>query len=181
VFGIVGGGGNAEYLTTDAQSVARIPDRLSWTEAAAIPEVFITAHDALFTQAALQRDERVLIHAVGSGVGLAATQLVRAYVRLHDLGYAHSVEAWRDGKLAGGLYGVSLGAAFFGESMFHRQRDASKVALVHLVQRLRERKFELLDTQATTSHLKRFGAIDIPAREYLVKLRQALESEREFA
>jgi len=79
VFGIVGGGGNAEYLVTDAQSVARIPDRLSWTDAAAIPEVFITAHDALFTQAALQRDERVLIHAVGSGVGLAATQLVRAY------------------------------------------------------------------------------------------------------
>ena len=79
VFGVVGGGGNAEYLVTDAQSVARIPDRLSWTDAAAIPEVFITAHDALFTQAALQRDERVLIHAVGSGVGLAATQLVRAY------------------------------------------------------------------------------------------------------
>lgn len=79
VFGIVGGGGNAEYLVTDAQAVARIPDRLSWTDAAAIPEVFITAHDALFTQAALQRDERVLIHAVGSGVGLAATQLVRAY------------------------------------------------------------------------------------------------------
>ena len=79
VFGIVGGGGNAESLVTDAQSVARIPDRLSWTDAAAIPEVFITAHDALFTQAALQRNERVLIHAVGSGVGLAATQLVRAY------------------------------------------------------------------------------------------------------
>lgn len=79
VFGIVGGGGNAEYLVTDAQSAARIPDRLSWTDAAAIPEVFITAHDALFTQAALQRNERVLIHAVGSGVGLAATQLVRAY------------------------------------------------------------------------------------------------------
>jgi NADPH:quinone reductase-like Zn-dependent oxidoreductase len=79
VFGIVGGGGNAEYLVTDAQSVARIPDRLSWTDAAAIPEVFITSHDALFTQAGLKRDERVLIHAVGSGVGLAATQLVRAY------------------------------------------------------------------------------------------------------
>ena len=108
-------------------------------------------------------------------------ELVRAYGRLHDLGYAHSVETWRDGKLAGGLYGVSLGAAFFGESMFHRQRDASKVALVHLVERLRERKFELLDTQATTSHLKRFGAIDIPAREYLVKLRKALGTEREFA
>jgi NADPH:quinone reductase len=79
VFGIVGGGGNAEYLVTDAQTVARVPSRLSWTDAAAIPEVFITAHDALFTQAALQPNERVLIHAVGSGVGLAATQLVRAH------------------------------------------------------------------------------------------------------
>src|SRR5688572_22892479 len=108
-------------------------------------------------------------------------RLIKAYVRLHDLGYAHSVEAWRDGKLAGGLYGVSLGAAFFGESMFHRERDASKVALVHLVERLRERRFELLDTQATTSHLRTFGAIDIPAAEYLAKLRKALETEREFA
>ena len=108
-------------------------------------------------------------------------QLIKAYVRLHDLGFAHSVEAWRDGQLAGGLYGVSLGAAFFGESMFHRVRDASKVALVHLVDRLRERQFELLDTQATTSHLKKFGAIDIPAREYLVKLKKALATEREFA
>ena len=108
-------------------------------------------------------------------------ELIKAYVRLHDLGYAHSVEAWRDGRLAGGLYGVSLGAAFFGESMFHRERDASKVALVHLVQRLRERRFELLDTQATTSHLRTFGAVDIPAREYLVRLRRALGKEREFA
>jgi leucyl/phenylalanyl-tRNA--protein transferase len=108
-------------------------------------------------------------------------ELIKAYVRLHDLGYAHSVEAWRDGKLAGGLYGVSLGAAFFGESMFHRERDASKVALVHLVERLRQRKFELLDTQATTSHLKKFGCVDIPAREYLARLRRALASEREFA
>lgn len=107
-------------------------------------------------------------------------ELIRAYTRLHDLGYAHSVETWRDGKLAGGLYGVSLGAAFFGESMFHRERDASKVALVHLVGRLRERKFELLDTQATTSHLRRFGCVDIPAREYLVRLRRALQTVREF-
>jgi len=107
-------------------------------------------------------------------------ELVHAYCRLHALGYAHSVEAWRDGKLAGGLYGVSLGAAFFGESMFHRERDASKVALVHLVDRLRERQFELLDTQATTSHLRRFGCVDIPAREYLVRLRKAIEMPREF-
>ena len=107
-------------------------------------------------------------------------ELIRAYCRLHDLGHAHSVEAWRDGKLAGGLYGVSLGAAFFGESMFHRERDASKVALVHLVNRLRERQFELLDTQATTDHLRKFGCIDIPAREYRVRLRKALQTERTF-
>jgi leucyl/phenylalanyl-tRNA---protein transferase len=107
-------------------------------------------------------------------------QMVRAYAKLHDMGFAHSVECWRDGQLAGGLYGVSLGAAFFGESMFHRQRDASKVALVHLVNRLRERRFELLDTQATTQHLRRFGCIDVPARQYLLLLRRALRSQREF-
>jgi putative PIG3 family NAD(P)H quinone oxidoreductase len=79
VFGIVAGGGNAEYLTTDAGTIARIPDRLSWTEAAAVPEAFITAHDAMVTQAELQANENVLIHAVGSGVGLAAVQITRAW------------------------------------------------------------------------------------------------------
>ena len=80
--------------------------------------------------------------------------LIAVYQRLHELGFAHSVEAWQDGELAGGLYGVSLGAAFFGESMFHYRRDASKVALVTLVERLRERHFELLDTQASTDHFE---------------------------
>ena len=107
--------------------------------------------------------------------------LIAAYLRLHRLGFAHSVECWRGGELAGGLYGVSLGAAFFGESMFTRQRDASKVALVHLVRRLRERGYELLDTQATTEHLRRFGCVDVPAREYLRRLRDALTKERSFA
>ena len=109
------------------------------------------------------------------------TKLIDAYTRLHDLGFAHSVECWRGGELVGGLYGVSLGAAFFGESMFHRQRDASKVALVHLVNRLRERGYELLDTQATTEHLRRFGCVDIPADEYLARLRRALQRPCEFA
>jgi leucyl/phenylalanyl-tRNA--protein transferase len=107
--------------------------------------------------------------------------LISVYARLHELGFAHSVEAWHDGELAGGLYGVSLGAAFFGESMFHYQRDASKVCLVHLVQRLRERNFELLDTQANTDHLKRFGCVDISAADYLKRLRTALAKRREFA
>jgi leucyl/phenylalanyl-tRNA--protein transferase len=101
-------------------------------------------------------------------------------MRLHHLGCAHSVECYQDGKLAGGLYGVSLGAAFFGESMFHRVRDASKVALVHLIERLRGRDFELLDTQAVTSHLRRFGCVEIPAADYLVKLRGAIGKTRRF-
>jgi leucyl/phenylalanyl-tRNA--protein transferase len=108
-------------------------------------------------------------------------ELIRAYVRLHHLGFAHSVEAWQDGQLAGGLYGVSLGAAFFGESMFHRVPDASKVALVALVNRLRERKYELLDSQATTEHLRKFGCIDIPADEYLQRLDRALQKTRTFS
>jgi leucyl/phenylalanyl-tRNA--protein transferase len=107
-------------------------------------------------------------------------ELIAAYVRLHDLGHAHSVETWKDGKLAGGLYGVNLGGAFFGESMFHRERDASKVALVHLVNRLRERGFELLDTQATTPHLRRFGCVDIPSKKYLELLKSAIEKDCAF-
>lgn len=106
--------------------------------------------------------------------------LIAAYHHLHKLGFAHSVECWQDGKLAGGLYGVSLGGAFFGESMFHHVRDASKVALVHLVNRLRQRGFRLLDAQATTEHLRRFGCIDIPASEYRRLLHGAITYECAF-
>src|SRR5438034_7495464 len=97
-------------------------------------------------------------------------ELIAAYLRLHELGFAHSVECWRGDELAGGLYGVSLGGAFFGESMFHRRPNASKIALVHLVDRLRDRGYELLDTQASTPHLRQFGCIEMPAREYLKML-----------
>jgi len=97
------------------------------------------------------------------------------YTELHGLGHAHSVEAWEDGELVGGLYGVSLGAAFFGESMFSRRTNASKICLVHLVERLRGNGFRLLDTQFTTDHLKTFGAIDVPKAEYLVMLQAAVE------
>lgn len=107
-------------------------------------------------------------------------KLIAAFVRLHELGHAHSVEAWQNGTLAGGLYGVSLGAAFFGESMFHHQRDASKVALAALVERLKERGFELLDTQTCTQHLRRFGVIEIPEEDYLARLARALERECRF-
>src|SRR5262249_51204069 len=86
------------------------------------------------------------------------------YSRLHDIGHCHSVEVFQDDALVGGLYGVNLGAAFFGESMFHRARDASKVALVHLVARLKAGKFKLLDTQYVTDHLRTFGAVEISSR-----------------
>ena len=107
-------------------------------------------------------------------------EIFDSYCAMHRAGYAHSVEAWRDGKLAGGLYGVALGGAFFGESMFHHVRDASKVALAALVDRLGERGFTLLDTQWTTEHLEQFGAIDIPRGEYLRALGAALRLDRRF-
>ena len=101
-------------------------------------------------------------------------EIVRLYDALHAGGHAHSVECWQDGELVGGLYGVTLGAAFFGESMFSRRTDASKVALVHLVKLLRQGGYELLDTQFLTSHLARFGTIEIARAHYLTLLRNAL-------
>jgi leucyl/phenylalanyl-tRNA---protein transferase len=108
-------------------------------------------------------------------------EIVKAYTRLHHLGFAHSVESWRDGELAGGLYGVAIGGAFFGESMFHRRTDASKVALVALVDRMNARGFTLLDVQFTTEHLERLGAVEIPRRTYLSRLKKAVLIETRFA
>ncbi len=103
-----------------------------------------------------------------------------AYIELNRIGHAHSVEAWREERLVGGLYGVRLGSAFFGESMFSRETDASKVCLVYLVERLRARGFKLLDTQFTTDHLKRFGAVDLSRRRYGTLLAQALDANASF-
>lgn len=108
--------------------------------------------------------------------------MVTAYRRLHGLGAAHSVEVWnRDGALVGGLYGVALGAAFMGESMFHRETDASKVALVGLVERLRERGFALLDAQLPTPHLASLGAVAVPRRLFLARLAAALDRQATLA
>lgn len=106
--------------------------------------------------------------------------IFEAYCALHRQGHAHSVEAWQEDTLVGGLYGVTLGAAFFGESMFSTERDASKVALVHLVARLRSGGFTLLDTQFVTSHLTRFGAVEMPRARYLSKLSDALTRTATF-
>jgi len=102
------------------------------------------------------------------------------YVRLHELGFAHSVECWKDGELVGGLYGVSLHGAFFGESMFSRARDASKVALAHLVARLIVGGYRLLDAQFMTEHLSQFGAMEVSRTDYHRKLGNALATEGSF-
>lgn len=107
--------------------------------------------------------------------------IVRIYCELHQHGFVHSVEAWQDDRLAGGLYGVSLGGAFFGESMFFRVSDASKAAFVHLVERLRERRFKLLDCQMVTNNTSRFGARTVSRREYFRILAEAVAVETRFA
>jgi leucyl/phenylalanyl-tRNA--protein transferase len=107
-------------------------------------------------------------------------EMIRAYEDLHARGYAHSVEVWQDGELAGGVYGVAMGGFFAGESMFTRRRDASKVALVHLTERLRQRRFQLFDIQFRTEHTARLGAIEIPRSEYLARLRSALSVPATF-
>jgi leucyl/phenylalanyl-tRNA--protein transferase len=104
-----------------------------------------------------------------------------AYTALHRHGHAHSVEVWHDGRLAGGLYGVTVGGLFAGESMFTRVTDASKVALAHVMDRLKERGFQLFDVQFLNPHTTRMGAVEVPRREYLARLRRALTVSPSFA
>ncbi len=126
----------------------------------------------------------VVLECAASGPGRTETWINRPieelYLQLHRLGHAHSVECWQDGELAGGLYGVSLRGAFFGESMFSRRRDASKVALVHLVARLIAGGYVLLDAQFMTEHLRQFGALEILRTEYHRRLSEALQVEADF-
>jgi leucyl/phenylalanyl-tRNA---protein transferase len=109
------------------------------------------------------------------------TRIRTLYRKLHERRHCHSLEVYESDALVGGLYGVTLGRAFFGESMFHRSRDASKVALVHLVARLKAGGFKLLDTQFVTDHLRTFGAIEVPRRQYHKLLEAALAGEGDFA
>jgi leucyl/phenylalanyl-tRNA--protein transferase len=133
----------------------------------------------------IDRDFRAVIHACAeSGPGRESTwispRFIEAYLELHRQGHAHSVEAWRDGNLVGGIYGVSVQGFFAGESMFHRETDASKIALCHLMGHLRERKFELFDTQVLSPLTARLGAIEIRRRDYLERLALALRSAAHF-
>ena len=128
--------------------------------------------------------ERVMRECAAPAPGRPSTwinqSILDAYARLHAIGHAHSIEVWHGEDLVGGLYGVSIGAAFFGESMFSRVRDASKIALVHLIARLRKGGFRLLDAQFVTPHLLQFGTEEIPRAEYLDRLRQALARPADF-
>jgi leucyl/phenylalanyl-tRNA--protein transferase len=126
-----------------------------------------TAFDQVITACARSRNDN------GTGTWIT-NEMEEAYCRLHELGYAHSVEAWHQGVLAGGLYGVSLGLAFFGESMFSAMSNASKVCLVHLVQYLRGRRFSFIDCQVATGHLQRMGARNIPREVFIHQLKIAL-------
>ena len=140
-----------------------------------------TVRARTFTVTADQAFRDVILACAAPAPGREETwinnEILRLYTALHAGGHAHSIECWQADELVGGLYGVRLGAAFFGESMFSRQRDASKVALVHLVEGLKRGGFVLLDTQFITAHLARFGAIEIPREHYLVKLAGALNRE----
>jgi leucyl/phenylalanyl-tRNA--protein transferase len=108
-------------------------------------------------------------------------EIIESYTTLHQMGLAHSVETYMDDRLVGGLYGVSLGTAFFGESMFHHVDNASKVAFHYLILTLREQKFELLDTQFINDNVRRFGAIEIPKSQYLRQLKLALKRKARFS
>ena len=107
-------------------------------------------------------------------------EIMKAYIELHKIGFAHSIECWKDNKIVGGLYGIALGGAFFGESMFSQQSNASKIALVHLVAILKDRGFILLDTQFTSDHLETMGVIEISRENYLKKLKNALAKSPVF-
>lgn len=133
---------------------------------------FDTAFDAVIAACAAP--------AAGREQTWISAEIQRAYSELHRLGFAHSVEAWQGDELAGGLYGVSIRGFFAGESMFSRRRDASKVALYYLVQHLRARQFQLLDTQFQTAHLMKMGAVEISRRRYLTLLRRALAVKTAF-
>lgn len=133
--------------------------------------VFQITMDAAFEQVISACANTRLENGTGTWI---TEEMKNAYCRLHELGYAHSVEAWRDGQLAGGLYGVSLGSAFFGESMFSQATNASKVCLAHLVQYLQTHGFAFIDCQVATDHLQRMGARNIPRKAFIEKLNVAL-------
>ena len=175
IFPMAGERGKISWYSPDPRAIIpldgfHLPDRLKRTIRAERLELVV------------DRDfEGTLRACAGRNETWINEEIIASYTALHKLGKAHSVEAWHERTLAGGLYGVSLGGAFMGESMFTQVRDASKVCLAFLVNRLRERGYLLLDTQFITPHLKKFGAIEIPRKEYLTRLEEALKQTCTFS
>ncbi len=168
--------GEIRWYSPDPRGIIRldrfhIPRRLARTiRQGAVNVTVDTAFSRVIAACAAGREEGTWINA----------EIIETYTALHAHGFAHSVEVWSAGELVGGLYGVSLRGAFFGESMFHAVTDASKIALAALVERLRARQFTLLDVQWTTPHLERFGAEEVSRAGYLRLLKRALESDARF-
>jgi len=164
--------GSVQWFSPDPRGIIpleafHLPKRLARAMRASGADIRLDTAFVDVVQACAERPD-------GDGTWIT-TEILDSYESLFDLGFAHSVEVWQDGVLTGGLYGVAVGCAFFGESMFHRATDASKVALAALVDRLRARGFTLLDIQWVTPHLEQFGAIEIPRKDYLKRLAKAVE------
>lgn len=175
VFPMADDNGRIEFYTADPRAIIplddfHVPRRLARTIRQGVFEArFDADFDAVISGCAAREQTWI------------SRELSRAYRTLHEWGWAHSVECYREGALAGGLYGVAIGGFFAGESMFSRERDASKVALVHLVMRLRERGFRLLDSQfAAGNHLRQFGLIEVPLEAYRRRLANALAVQASF-
>ncbi len=179
VFPMTDHDGQVRWFTADPRGIIPLDDRFHLPKSLA---QFMRSASFPF-DVRINHDFRTVMRACMEcrpGATWISDELIAAYMRLHKLKLAHSVEVWHGDKLAGGLYGVSVGGAFFGESMFHYERDASKVALAHLVSRLRERGYQLLDAQASTPHLERFGCIEVPAEQYLRLLHKAVRKPCSF-
>jgi leucyl/phenylalanyl-tRNA--protein transferase len=174
VFPMAMDGGAIEWFSPDPRGILplddfHMPHALRRVERKHLFEIRVNSAFDQVMRSCAERDDTWINH-----------EIAQSYSRLHDLGHAHSVEAWAGGELAGGLYGVAIGGAFFGESMFHRARDASKIALCALVERMRARRFTLLDTQWLTAHLRQFGGIEIPRSQYIHLLKSAVQLRRKF-
>ena len=169
--------GSVQWFSPDPRGIIplesfHLPRRLARAMRTAVIDVRIDTAFVDVVQACAERSD-------GDGTWITP-EILDSYESLFDLGFAHSVEVWKEGVLAGGLYGVAVGCAFFGESMFHRATDASKFALAALVERLLARGFTLLDIQWVTPHLEQFGAIEIPRKEYLRRLATAVDGQCRF-
>ena len=169
--------GSVQWFSPDPRGIIplesfHMPRRLARAMRASGADIRIDTAFVDVVQACAERPD-------GDGTWIT-DEILDSYESLHDLGHAHSVEVWQDGVLTGGLYGVAVGCAFFGESMFHRATDASKFALAALVERMRERGFTLLDIQWVTPHLTQFGAIEIPRKTYLKQLAAAVDGGCSF-